>query len=54
MQQKALSLMQSQRKFSTEKACQKHLKFREDFSIFIMLIFIGLGIAIFLLSRRSK
>ena len=30
------------------------LKFREDFSIFIMLIFIGLGIAIFLLGRRSE
>lgn len=30
------------------------MKFREDFSIFIMLIFIGLGITIFLLGRGSK
>ena len=30
------------------------LKFCEDFSIFIMLIFIGLGIAIFLFGRRSE
>jgi len=30
------------------------MKFREDFSIFIMLIFIGLGVAIFLLGRGSK
>ncbi|MCL4501728.1 MAG: cytochrome c3 family protein [Deltaproteobacteria bacterium] len=32
----------------------RELKFREDFSIFIMLIFIGLGITIFLLGRRSE
>jgi nitrate/TMAO reductase-like tetraheme cytochrome c subunit len=30
------------------------LKFRQDFSVFIMLIFIGLGITIFLLSRKSE
>ena len=30
------------------------MKFREDFSIFILLIFIGLGVAIFLLGRGSK
>ena len=30
------------------------LKFREDFFIFIMLIFIGLRIAIFLSGRRSE
>ena len=28
------------------------LKFRQDFAVFIMLIFVGLGIATFLLSRR--
>jgi len=32
----------------------QELKFRQDFSIFLMLIFIGLGITIFLLSRRSE
>ena len=34
MQQKALSLMQFQKKFGTEKACQKHLfrlRWREGF-----------------------
>jgi hypothetical protein len=32
----------------------QELKFRQNFSIFIMLIFIGLGIAIFCLSRKSR
>lgn len=32
----------------------QELKFRQDFSSFIMLIFIGLGITIFLLGRRSE
>ena len=32
----------------------RELKFRQDFSIFILLIFIGLGICIFLLSRKSS
>ncbi len=32
----------------------QELKFRQDFSIFIMLIFIGLGITIFLLGRRLE
>lgn len=32
----------------------RELKFRQDFSTFIMLIFIGLGICIFLLSRKSS
>jgi nitrate/TMAO reductase-like tetraheme cytochrome c subunit len=32
----------------------QELKFRQDFSIFIMLIFVGLGIITFLLGRRSK
>ena len=32
----------------------RELKFRQDFSIFILLIFIGLGICIFLLSRKSR
>lgn len=32
----------------------QELNFRQNFSIFIMLIFIGLGIAIFCLSRNSR
>jgi len=32
----------------------QELKFRQDFSIFIMLIFVGLGITTFVLGRRSK
>jgi hypothetical protein len=32
----------------------KELKFRQDFAVFLMLIFIGLGITIFLLGRRSE
>ena len=32
----------------------RELKFRQNFAIFIMLIFIGLGIAIFCLSRKSR
>jgi hypothetical protein len=31
----------------------RELKFRQNFAIFIMLIFIGLGIAVFCLSRKS-
>jgi hypothetical protein len=31
----------------------KELKFRQDFSVFLMLIFVGLGITTFLLSRRQ-
>ncbi len=32
----------------------KELKFRQDFAVLLMLIFIGLGITIFLLGRRSE
>ncbi len=32
----------------------QELKFRQNFAIFIMLIFAGLGITIFLLARRSR
>ena len=32
----------------------QELKFRQDFAVFILLIFIGLGITIFLLGRRSE
>lgn len=32
----------------------QELKFRQNFAIFIMFIFIGLGITIFLLGRKSK
>jgi len=32
----------------------RELKFRQNFAIFIMLIFIGLGIAVFCLSRKSR
>ena len=32
----------------------QELKFRQNFAIFIMLIFIGLGIALFFLSRKSR
>ena len=31
----------------------KELKFRQDFAVFLMLIFVGLGITTFLLSRRQ-
>ena len=31
----------------------KELEFRQDFSVFLMLIFVGLGITTFLLSRRQ-
>ena len=32
----------------------RELKFRQNFAIFIMLIFIGLGIALFCLIRKSR
>jgi nitrate/TMAO reductase-like tetraheme cytochrome c subunit len=32
----------------------RELRFRQNFSVFIMLIFMGLGITIFLLGRKSK
>lgn len=32
----------------------QELKFRQNFAVLLMLIFIGLGITIFLISRRSK
>ncbi len=32
----------------------RELKFRQDFSVFIMLIFIGLGITLFILGRKSN
>ena len=31
----------------------KELDFRQNFSVFLMLIFVGLGITTFLLSRRQ-
>jgi len=47
----------NQRLFAIQIGVQKgfqELKFRQNFSIFIMFIFIGLAITIFLLGRRSE
>ncbi len=46
---KKLSVLQKQ----VQKGFEE-LAFRQNFAIFIILIFLGLGICIFLLSRKSS